>query len=399
MHQGRTQLSKVFLALTTVGICISIYALMLHLKLKINSGAALSCDINDVASCSKIIGSRYGELFTIPLGALGISFFSIVLAITLLPLYAAVKPKMLAALHLFTAAVGLVVALSAAYIAYVILEGVCMVCSSIQLLCLIYFIYAVIVYHKERDKPLDFDLVVLKRLVLMGGVLGLTPILAGALTQKVALSLFKTESGSSPMNIDKAAVSEEKAHFSRGKEGQAEDFRKGSENAPLVLVEFTDFECPYCQKLHELLQQVQADLGPENLLIVFRNWPIKYHRHAFELAVAARCAGLQGKFWEFTDDIYETAQKLGNDADGKERMFNRNAVMERAAALGYDKEKFTACLDNQEVRNKITRDAEEAQQLGGKGTPFILINGTPYTSNWLQEDKLKQDLKQMLESR
>ena len=107
----RARPDKVLLAVALLGFAVSLYALVLHLKLKIQKGVPLSCDINEVASCSRIIGSRYGELFGVPLGAMGMAFFAILLATSLLPLMATVSRRYYAWYQLAFSAVGAVVAL------------------------------------------------------------------------------------------------------------------------------------------------------------------------------------------------------------------------------------------------------------------------------------------------
>ena len=148
--------------------------------------------------------------------------------------------------------------------------------------------------------------------------------------------------------------------------------------------------------MHKKLKEIQAKIGPDRLLIVFRNWPIPYHKHAAKLAVAARCAGLQGKFWPYADKIFAAAQKANDDADEKARLLGTDAINEIADDVDLDLKLFRACCEDPSIKAKIDADADRAKELGGKGTPFILVGGVPFAENWLKDDTLEKFLLESL---
>ena len=143
---------------------------------------------------------------------------------------------------------------------------------------------------------------------------------------------------------------------------------RGSAGAPVTLEEFGDFECPPCGALFLVLQQVEADSGP-NLRVVFHHKPLAMHPHARAAAAAAEAAGLQGQFWEMHDLLYaDQAAWVG--APDTQGAFNGYATR-----LGLDVGRFERDCQSSEVKAMIAADEKRAAELGVKATPTVFING------------------------
>jgi protein-disulfide isomerase len=136
----------------------------------------------------------------------------------------------------------------------------------------------------------------------------------------------------------------------------------GSLHAPVVLVEFADYECPYCQKVNPQIQQLKKEYG-DNLTIVFKDFPLPMHHGSEKAAEAARCAGEQGKFWLYHDVLFYSKQ------------VEVDALKEHARVLNLDTEKFDTCLDSGAETAVVKKDLEEAKGLGLTGTPSFFVNG------------------------
>jgi protein-disulfide isomerase len=137
---------------------------------------------------------------------------------------------------------------------------------------------------------------------------------------------------------------------------------RGNRDAPVVLVEFADYQCPYCQKIHSDLEKLQKEYG-NRLALVYKDYPLPMHPYAQKAAEAARCAGVQGKFWEFHDMLF-TGKKL-QPAD----------LREQARTLNLDEQKFDKCVVEGTEAADVDKDAAEARSLGITGTPSFFING------------------------
>jgi protein-disulfide isomerase len=136
----------------------------------------------------------------------------------------------------------------------------------------------------------------------------------------------------------------------------------GSRNAPVVFVEFADYECPYCQKVNPQIQQLKKEYG-DRIALVFKDFPLPMHHSAEKAAEAARCAGEQGKFWEYHDVLFYS-RDLGVDE-----------LKAHARVLKLDGDKFDACLDGGVEAAAVKKDLEQGKQLGLTGTPSFFVNG------------------------
>jgi protein-disulfide isomerase len=158
--------------------------------------------------------------------------------------------------------------------------------------------------------------------------------------------------------------------------------RLGSEKAPVQIVEFADYECPYCQKVNADLARVREQFG-DQVSLVYKDFPLPMHPLAPRAAEAARCAGVQGKFWEFHDALFETKQ------------LHAAELKQEARTLKLDTARFDQCLDSGEQIATVKKDSQEAQRLGLQGTPSFFINGH-FMSGAIGYAKLRETVLQEL---
>jgi protein-disulfide isomerase len=138
---------------------------------------------------------------------------------------------------------------------------------------------------------------------------------------------------------------------------------RGPKNAPVTIVEFSDFECPFCKTVLPTLEALQKQYGTK-LKVAFKNQPLPFHANARLAAAASLAANAQGKFWEYHDKLFANQQAL-----------DRASLDKYAAELGLDMAKFKAALDSKKFDAQITADATEATSAGVDGTPTFFING------------------------
>jgi protein-disulfide isomerase len=154
-------------------------------------------------------------------------------------------------------------------------------------------------------------------------------------------------------------------------------------SAAVTLVEFGDYECPACGTYHPLVKQLLTDLvGKVNF--VFRNFPLPQHTNAAISSYAAEAAGLQGKFWQMHDKIYETQNDWVNSTDA------RSIFIGYAKDLSLDVNKFTSDIDSAVVKNKVQNDTNDGNTIGISQTPTFFINNQMLnltgTANELEQD-------------
>jgi protein-disulfide isomerase len=148
------------------------------------------------------------------------------------------------------------------------------------------------------------------------------------------------------------------------------DYIRGDVNAPITIIEYSDFECPYCERFHPTMLQVMDEYDGQ-VRWVLRSFPLSFHPNAEPAGVAAECAGQQGKFWEFADVMFENRTNLGEDL-----------YFETAADLGLNAGDFTKCYEGDEALAKIRAQAQSGASAGVTGTPGSFIidedgNATP----------------------
>jgi len=145
------------------------------------------------------------------------------------------------------------------------------------------------------------------------------------------------------------------------------DAIKGELNAPVTLVIFSEFQCPFCKKIEPTIKQLMADY-PGKLRIVFKHSPLSFHKEALPASMAALCAKDQGKFWEMHDKLWDNQQSL--DAASLEKY---------ATELALDLEVFKTCMSTEKHKAQIANDQELAGKVSARGTPNTFINGIKLT--------------------
>jgi protein-disulfide isomerase len=138
---------------------------------------------------------------------------------------------------------------------------------------------------------------------------------------------------------------------------------KGPKDAAITIVEFSDFECPFCTRGDNTVKEVMKNYEGK-VKIAFKNLPLSFHKNAEPAARAALAAGKQGKFWEMHDALFANQKSLGDAFYTK-----------TAEGLGLDMTKFKADMASEELKNSIKADMKQAEELGISGTPGFVVNG------------------------
>ncbi|TAJ83569.1 DsbA family protein [bacterium] len=140
---------------------------------------------------------------------------------------------------------------------------------------------------------------------------------------------------------------------------------KGDKNAKLTLVEFSDYQCPFCSRsFRETLPQIEKEyVLTGKLKYILRDFPIEsIHKDAFKAAEAANCAGEQGKYWEMHDRLFQNQNQLGVEE-----------LPKHAQAIGLNGSTFQQCLDSGKQATEVRKDMEDGQKAGVQGTPTFLL--------------------------
>jgi protein-disulfide isomerase len=157
------------------------------------------------------------------------------------------------------------------------------------------------------------------------------------------------------------------------------DHIAGPRDAPVTLVEYGDFQCPYCGKAYQEMKRLQQMLG-DQLCFVFRHFPLtQLHPDALQAAEAAEAAGVQGRFWEMHDLLFENQDAL-DEPD----------LVSYAEELGLDLDRFTRDLEEHRFVERIERDLIEGTRSGVHGTPTFFLNGFRHEGGYTAEALLDE---------
>jgi protein-disulfide isomerase len=138
---------------------------------------------------------------------------------------------------------------------------------------------------------------------------------------------------------------------------------RGPANAPIEIVEWSDFQCPFCQRVGPSIEQVFKTYG-DRVKLVYREYPLPNHPNARPASEAGQCANEQGKFWPMHDKMFASQQRLGT-----------NDLKQYASELGLDTAKFNACFDSHKYAQVVEADIAAGNEAGVNGTPALFING------------------------
>ena len=159
---------------------------------------------------------------------------------------------------------------------------------------------------------------------------------------------------------------------------------RGAANAPVMIIEFADYECPYCQQITATLDKVAADYNGK-VALAYKDTPLPMHSHAQKAAEAAHCAGVQGKYWEYHDVLFQNKQ------------LETTALKETARKLNLNGDAFDKCLESGETSSIVKTQIAEAASYNVQGTPSFLINGR-FFEGVLSYDQLRTAIEEELHS-
>lgn len=326
------------------------------------------CAINETINCDIINASSYATLFRIPTAAWGFLFY-LLLACYAIFTKAVKNPKQRTVAFAWAISlVGLLWTIRMAYISAFVLKAFCITCLGqyvINLFLLIAFTFA------SEEKIVDRIKLLFSQKIITHG---LTAMLVLGIGYVFAFSAFE-KSKAVVTDADIRMMLD--GHFRQSlndikPESLANAPTWGNPNAKTTIVEFSDFQCPFCRMAAFNIKPYLYEFR-DKVKFVFLNYPLdnscnKYlngpmHQNACTAAKAAVCAKDKGKFWEYSEDLFRNQTKL-----------SREEIVKLAQKNGMDKTWFEGCIDSEETLNRVKDDIETANHIYISGTPSVFIN-------------------------
>jgi protein-disulfide isomerase/uncharacterized membrane protein len=370
MHPSPTR-HRVALAIAILGMAVSTVALVVHQRVAAEAGYTSFCNLGGVIDCDAVLASRYATVLGVPVAAWGLLAFGV--ALLAIPGALGGRRVGLADLALLAIASG-----SVAYL-FVLLVISGAVIGRACLLCLATDAIAVAWLISVAPLAMRFD--ARPSAGWWHGRSAARATLAGAAVLAVAGGTWAAVRGPAT-GLSLAEIQERAPEFYSWYAGLpvrdpaallgTDAHRKGSPAAPITIVEFSDFQCPFCGKAAKDLREL-VRRNPQ-VSLVFRHFPLDtscngnvtraMHDNACLAAYASECAARQGRFWEYHDLLFENGERLGRDA-----------LVTYAQRIGLDARAFEQCLDDPATRARVTADIEAASRAGVSSTPTLFING------------------------
>jgi protein-disulfide isomerase len=156
------------------------------------------------------------------------------------------------------------------------------------------------------------------------------------------------------------------------------DHIRGNPNAKVTVIAYTDYECSYCARLHTTLHTLAKET---DIRLVYRHFPLASHQYAERAAEAAECAGAQGRFWEYSDDLFKSINKVHGDAD----------LIRIASNLGMESKLFAGCLSSGQFSNRVAAQRVDGFNRRLMAVPTFFVNGKRFNGA-ISADQLKSFL-------
>lgn len=355
-------------AIAVVGILAAGYLVVLHNQ--IGGGESVDaalCGIHTAVDCDSVMRSRYSEWFGVPIALLGLSFYVAVLSVVVFDSAGVRKtryPFRPAAIGSTTFAIGVVVSLFLAGVSVFELGTLCPFCAILYAVNLLGLVSASFWAGQAPHRVFRAQIQDLKASLNRWSALF---ILSFGMAMAIGLFAVGEQGGDDvPRPEPQRALpveSDATDHLDPGAYRSADAPGKGAVDAPVHVVEFSNFPCPFCGRLAESLDRLHAEYG-EDVRIEFRHFPMDNQEHGHRSARAAYCADEQDAFWSMHDELFAHApahspEDLRRYADG----------------VGLDRNAFDECIDSARARAYVDRDVAAAAELGIRGTPTFFVNG------------------------
>lgn len=398
-------------ALNIVGVALSLYSLHHYITLEYGLQSEPSfCNINAAFNCDAVSASEWSTIFGVPVASYGLAFYSLFLLVAVLAGKRERIPTDIAAPVATATSLGAVVfSIYLFFVSKFVIGTLCLICLTL------YLVNLLLLWASYRcGQPISFiaqlctgvrAIVRLPALALGIGRFRQSPYKNSAcgwsivglaltvllMTQPYRLLVANLDLSSLSQFDEESVARDSLEHWKNSspvsisentERGVSHDYSNGPSDAPITIVEFSDFECPACRRFYGELKEILA-MYEGKIRAVHRNFPIDQtcnvhipqsaHRNSCHAALFTRCAGEQGRFWEAVDYIF-TLPAI--DAGAPPEIIQAD-IDAGPATLGLDTTAMKECMNAERQQRRIIEDIDEAMNLGLQATPTVWINNRP----------------------
>ena len=363
--------------LASIGTVVGVVLSSVHARLAASTGYTSFCNVNENVNCDVVLSSEYARFAGFPIAWWTVLTYAVAVAAAVMVLASqrSTRRRQAAALLFALATWSLGFSIYLAAVSLFVLRTICLLCSTLYLVNAGMFASTWVMLSATRTEGKAGSRAKeawrrRTRIVTSGAALAVVVFLVFALWEAF---------GRDPKTLSAEEVARQYPEFHAWYTGlpvavvdDGGRHRKGGP-AHVVIVEFSDFQCPHCARAYYDLKRLLPRFGSD-VQLVFRHFPldkacnpaitVSAHPYACIAAVASECAEAQGRFWAYHDALFEHQSEL-----------NPDNLIRYAEELGLDREKFVACLDSDAPRRAVRSDIDAAQKLNITSTPTFFLNG------------------------
>lgn len=359
--------------LAAAGLGISSNLVYVHSRLATGAGYTSWCAVNSQVNCDIVLASPHAYFLGLPLAWWSLAAYLAIGggAFGFLASTSAVRRRRVAAALLAAAVWAVLVSLYLFAVSVFAIGALCLLCSGLYVVNLAMLVPTAALYAATRAAARKGAARRTRNRLLTGGV-------AAGVLAVVAIVGWQLGRGDQLLTPEEIKAKDPGffawySQLPRIAGPISGGHQKGRDDAPVAIVEFSDFECAHCAVAFKNLREVLLRY-PQDVQVRFRHFPLDascnsavphtIHRYACLAAAAAECAAAQGRFWEYHDLLFENQANL-----------DRDSLLAYADKAGLERQAFLACLDSEEARQAVARDVAEGRRLGIESTPTLFLNG------------------------
>ncbi len=350
--------------ISLIGAVIALYLVQAHITVKSGLKTSGVCDFSAAVNCDAAAASSYSAILGIPVAVLGFAGYLACLA--LVGWYLSKQPprsrdpmSIPGFIQTFYAT-SVLYSVFLALVSVLVLPAICPACVALYVTNILGLVFVGFWTERGPVKTLT------EQVKNLGKALG-HPAALTFIGVAVVVTVIGT--GYTRAAIDRAAadpVAPRTAQIDESVLYADHAPARGPKDAPLKLVVFSDFQCPYCSRFAKTLTFAEETFGPQ-LRVEFRHYPLPFHQFAAMGSAIGVCAQRQGRFWDWHDALF-----------GDQSRVNPAGMQELVRELGLDEQAIAACVEEPAVKELLAKDRDAGQRAGVTGTPAFLVNGKFY---------------------
>lgn len=369
--------------LSVAGLLLSIHLIWIHLQVNLDPGYVSGCGLSDKMNCETVALSEYSVFFGVPIAFWGLLLYGMFLGLAAWGMKQDEDaPQILSAGFLLSLLAGIGSAVLA-WISHFKIKALCPSCIGTYIVNELLLLLMIVSLLRTKLSPFATigNTITAAKNHLRFFVM--PPVLAVVMIAAIP-------------NYWNAKISSIDPGIATGKTSDGHSWI-GAKNPTLTIVEYADYQCPFCKRSHAQMRRIVAQ-HKDYVRLIHRHYPLdhhcnpnirrKFHPKACLLSYAAHCAALQKQFWPINDVLYKHSKRL-----------NPYLLKRLARKQGLDVKKFTACLNTKETRMSILKDIKDASVQGIRGTPSFIIDGQLHLGRIKGLDKMLAAARQKAKQR